>query len=144
MSFRAIIIFAIERRGKIRVFFIFIWFSADENKPPEQMSDSGGYYVFENGLIMQWGITPIYQSTNATIIRAQDPIRTNFAIPFPNKCLSVQVNIKPVGYTLADLYQYDFNGLLLDMDKSGFSWSMQYYATKTDFYFRSTYFAIGY
>ena len=52
-------------------------------------SDQGGYYKFDNGLIMQWGHQPTFHDLWTD--GREYPI--NFPIPFPNKCFMVDTAI---------------------------------------------------
>lgn len=60
-----------------------------ENPSPDTFTDRGGYYIFPNKLIIQWGIS--------------DNINLNFPITFPHKCLSMtatrEYHIGTIGYS---------------------------------------------
>ena len=57
------------------------------NSPdPGSFTDDNGYYIFPNGLIMQWGFISIANSRTTSI---------TYSMPFPHKTL--QVLVTPTG-----------------------------------------------
>ena len=51
--------------------------------------DNGGYYIFPNGLIMQWGkISQLYTNENMGR-QGKSSIKYSFPIPFTHSCLSL-------------------------------------------------------
>lgn len=60
-------------------------FSQGTDSPnPDSFSDQGGYYIFPNGLMFQWGITAPY---DADLFE-----KIYFPIPFPHKCLHISIS----------------------------------------------------
>ena len=76
------------------------------NQPPSLFSDDGGYYIFPNGLILQWGRTPVTKD-------ALSP-KSFFPIPFPNKCLSLTGMIYAPGEADLDHSRGDDNIYAID------------------------------
>lgn len=60
----------------------------NDNPSPALFSDSGGYYKFPNGLIMQWGIYDPFGDNVSDSYRTLD--RVTFPISFPHKVFYVQ------------------------------------------------------
>lgn len=56
--------------------------SGGKSPKPDTFSDNGGYYVFPNGLIMQWGKGSGFPNLLYKIY---------FPIPFPHKVMSVEL-----------------------------------------------------
>ena len=98
-------------------------------------SDKGGYYIFPNGLIMQWGTT-----INAYVDQ-RFPVSYQFPIAFPHKCLSVTLgtlNIHASNYGNADNMAQ-----LIAFDASGFTWVAQGFSEYLS-PIKSTFMAFGY
>ena len=122
---------------------------SDENPKPDTFSDNGGYYKFSNGLIMQWGHTPLSYTQGTTV---------TFPIPFPHKCLSATASIYAADSSahngsaqdmsvLAHVYDYSRTNLYITYVDSDGDWTNRYVPSRTLKETRCasyTWFAIGY
>ena len=86
-------------------------------------SDQGGYYVFPNGLIMQWGI--IKQIDTNENGGSQGPSNKiyYYPIPFPHACLSLSISdsVEKFNYFYltnkgTGIYSYDNRGFIPFVD----------------------------
>ncbi|WP_303813989.1 hypothetical protein [Selenomonas ruminantium] len=116
---------------------------SDNNLSPKLFSDEGGYYIFPNGLIIQWGTSSLYRA---------DVLQTiTFPISFPNAVLSVSItqSLEAFSNNLnKDLvYGYDDVGTwLIQKNKFDFSWYTEAItgSNKETPVYKINYFAIGY
>lgn len=60
-----------------------------DSSVPSETDLEKGYITFDNGLILQWGKYVGETSLSTSVV--------SFLLPFPNECISVQVNY-PVAY----------------------------------------------
>ena len=112
-------------------------FASQDNSPsPSMFSDQGGYYKFPNGLIMQWGV-----GNWITAVMNQSSETYNFPIPFPHKCLSVNLTIELQRHDVTFDFWYQLEGF----NQYNFTTSLQgASSTGVNDVPRVNYFAIGY
>lgn len=81
---------------------------------PDLFSDQGGYYIFPNGLIMQWGAVPVDDTENV-IYGEWNKYTIKFPIKFPNKIVSLNVSLEmhgaePTGNVVPYIYECNVAG----------------------------------
>lgn len=116
-----------------------------DSPKPDLFSDQGGYYIFPNGLIMQWGAVPVDDTKNF-IYDEWNKYTIKFPIKFPNKLLSLNVSLEmhgaePLGNVVPYVYECNAEGAWGIIDTGYYT---SYKRINQTFGAKVSYFAIGY
>lgn len=120
-------------------------FSQGAGSSNSTFTDQGGYYIFPNGLIMQWGSVPV-DDTKTVIYEECNKYTITFPVKFPNKLLSLNVSLEmhgaePTGNVSPYIYESNTEGAWGIIDLGYYT---SYTRINQTFGAEVSYFAIGY